>query len=391
MFRVLACVVEEHDFRLVILAAVICAVAAFASFRIFALAIAGRHVRYNPHRRLLWLGLTGISTGAGIWSTHFVAMLAYKSELPTAYDPVLTLTSILIAIGVTTLGYAIAASRDRRPAAGYRFDTSHLVDRKDVRAAAGGGVIGAGIGFMHYTGMSAVIIPGTFTWDIPYVTASVVLGCVLAAAALVASRRLNARWAFWIAPGLLTLAICSLHFTAMAAATVIPDPTIVVQPSVINTLGMAFAVAGSTILIMLATVGSALVNSQVERDQHLQLLEAQRLGKIGDWRYVFGSEIWVGPQVYNLLGYKPRAARPSRKAILSVYRGDGARRVIEAQAEVARSREVKTVDVKFRRGDGSLGDFAVTSKALTNSGGEVIGFAGTIQDISERKSAPKSS
>ena len=295
----------------------------------------------------------------------------------------MTLTSILIAIGVTTLGYAIARTRDRRPAASHRF----LVDRRDARAAAGGAVIGSGIGFMHYTGMSAVIVPGAFTWDMRYVAASVLVGCVFSAAAMVANRRLNAKWAFWIAPGLLTLAICSLHFTAMAAATVIPDSTIIVQPSVINTLGMALAVAGSTILIMLATVGSALVNSQVERDQHLQLLEAQRLGKIGDWRYMFGSEIWVGPQVYNLLGYKPLAARPSRKAVLSVYRGDGARRVIEAQAEVARSREVKTVDVKFRRGDGSVGDFAVTTKALMNSVGEVIGFAGTIQDISERKSA----
>ena len=63
-----------------------------------------------------------------------------------------------------------------------------------------------------------------------------------------------------------TLAICSLHFTAMAAAIIVPDPTIVIHPSVVNTMGMAFAVAGVTMLVMLAAVGAALVNAQAERE-----------------------------------------------------------------------------------------------------------------------------
>ena len=62
----------------------------------------------HQYRRLAWLGLTGISTGAGIWSTHFVAMLAYDFGFPTAYDPTLTLASLVIAIGVTTIGYLIS-------------------------------------------------------------------------------------------------------------------------------------------------------------------------------------------------------------------------------------------------------------------------------------------
>ncbi|NJO23830.1 MAG: EAL domain-containing protein, partial [Sphingomonadales bacterium] len=266
MLRVLSCVATEHDLRLVVLAALICAMAAFTSFRIYARATGARGVQDHKYRRLAWLGLTGLSTGAGIWSTHFVAMLAYDSGFPTAYDPALTVASLVIAIGVTTIGYLISVeSRNATPS---RF--SGAVGH-DARVAVGGAVVGAGIGTMHYTGMAAVIVPGVMEWNAPYVVASVILGMGLASAGMVANRRLHPSKALWLAPGLLTLAICSLHFTAMAAAIVVPDPTIIVHPSVINTMGMAFAVAGVTMLVMLAAVGAALVNAQAEREVEKEL------------------------------------------------------------------------------------------------------------------------
>ena len=271
MFRVLSCVATEHDIRLVLLAAVICAMAAFTSFRIYARATNARAMQDHQYRRVAWLGLTGISTGAGIWSTHFVAMLAYDSGFPTAYDPTLTLTSLVIAIGVTTTGYLMSVEGKGSTRAQSRFHAGalgnlHATYGADARVAVGGAVVGAGIGMMHYTGMAAVIVPGAMEWNTPHVVASVVLGMALASAAMVANRRLEPRKALWIAPGLLTLAICSLHFTAMAAAIIVPDPTIVIHPSVVNTMGMAFAVAGVTMLVMLAAVGAALVNAQAERE-----------------------------------------------------------------------------------------------------------------------------
>ena len=271
MFRVLSCVATEHDIRLVLLAAVICAMAAFTSFRIYARATNTRAMQDHQYRRLAWLGLTGISTGAGIWSTHFVAMLAYDSGFPTAYDPTLTLMSLVIAIGVTTVGYLISVQGRYATSIQSRFNLGAFgpilaKHGADARAGVGGAVVGAGIGMMHYTGMAAVIVPGAMEWNTPHVIASVVLGIALASAAMVANRRLEPRKALWVAPGLLTLAICSLHFTAMAAAIIVPDPTIVIHPSVVNTMGMAFAVAGVTMLVMLAAVGAALVNAQAERE-----------------------------------------------------------------------------------------------------------------------------
>ena len=276
MFRVLSCIATEHDLRLVVLAALICAMAAFTSFRIYARATNARALQDRQYRRVAWLGLTGLSTGAGIWSTHFVAMLAYDFGFPTAYDPTLTLVSLVIAIGVTTIGYLISVEGRHAASIPSRFNFAALgpilaSHGADARAAVGGAVVGAGIGAMHYTGMAALIVPGAMEWNKPHVVASVVLGIALASAGMVANRRLEPRKALWVAPALLTIAICSLHFTAMAAATIVPDPTIVVHPSVINTVGMAFAVAGVTMLVMLAAVGAALVNAQAERDVEKEL------------------------------------------------------------------------------------------------------------------------
>jgi diguanylate cyclase (GGDEF)-like protein len=122
-----------------------------------------------------------------------------------------------------------------------------------------------------------------------------------------------------------------------------------------------------------------------------QLIEAQQLGKIGDWSYLLGdSHIWWAPEIHQLLAYDPKSFDTSRSAVMAVYAGDGARRILQSQAEVIRTRQVQSVDVKARRGDGSIGDFAVTSKAMFDTEGRVSGFSGTIQDISARKSAEES-
>jgi diguanylate cyclase (GGDEF)-like protein/PAS domain S-box-containing protein len=124
------------------------------------------------------------------------------------------------------------------------------------------------------------------------------------------------------------------------------------------------------------------------RERSEQLLEAQKLGRIGDWSYQFGAgEIWWSPEIFALMGYSGATFVPTRAAVMGLYQGDGAQRLLDAQSDVVRNRGIRTVDVKGLRGDGSIGDFAVTSKAVVDPAGQVIGFAGTIQDISERKQA----
>uniref|UniRef100_Q07QK2 Diguanylate cyclase/phosphodiesterase with PAS/PAC sensor(S) n=1 Tax=Rhodopseudomonas palustris (strain BisA53) TaxID=316055 RepID=Q07QK2_RHOP5 len=119
-----------------------------------------------------------------------------------------------------------------------------------------------------------------------------------------------------------------------------------------------------------------------------QLLDAQRLGRIGDWSYRVGNaEVWWAPELRHLLGYASNDFVSTRDAVMALHVGDGANRVLASQAEVMRTGKVSSVDVKLKRGDGTIGDFAVISKAMTNAEGRIVGFTGTIQDISERKAA----
>ena len=92
VLRVYACIVHEHDLRYVVIAGLICLLAAFTSFSIF------ERARSSEDRRFAWLALAGIVSGTGIWSTHFVAMLAYQPDLPIGYNVPLTLLSIAAAV-----------------------------------------------------------------------------------------------------------------------------------------------------------------------------------------------------------------------------------------------------------------------------------------------------
>ena len=260
MFRVLTCITTEHDYRLVLVAALICATTSLTSFHAYSHA-----TQDQGPRRLAWVLLTGVCTGAGIWATHFVAMLAYAPGYPTAYNPALTIGSLLIAVAVAVAGLAVS-TRGGRP-----------------MVAAGGAIIGAGIAMMHFTGMRALEVPGTISWNAGIVAASILIGIGLTSASLLAWHELDERQALWVAPGLLTLAICGLHFTAMGAVTIVPDPSIVVHASALNSSTLAIAVTGITMLVMLALLVMSLITNQAERQARVrnqELVDAAQEGLV---------------------------------------------------------------------------------------------------------------
>jgi diguanylate cyclase (GGDEF)-like protein len=247
--RILTCLTVQHDYRLVLLAGLICAAAALVTFKIYSCVAASDGVR-----RWALLLLTGVCSASGIWATHFIAMLAYDLGLPMAYDPVITAASFAIAVVIVTAGFVMSAIGP------------------NWWPCAGGAVIGAGIGLMHYTGMRALIIPGVVQWDIALVSASLAIGAAFASVALICSHRSSGRRAYLMSAGLFVIAICGLHFTAMGAATVVPDPTIFVPPSPIDASLVAFAVTGATLVIMLSGIAStALIENEMRRSREEEL------------------------------------------------------------------------------------------------------------------------
>jgi NO-binding membrane sensor protein with MHYT domain len=103
MFQVFSCLTVEHDWRLVVLAGVVCFLASAVAVSLFhrAQATTGRE-------RLVWLSLDSAAAGYGIWATHFIAMLAYDPGIGAVYNLALTILSLLFAVVITGLGFTIA-------------------------------------------------------------------------------------------------------------------------------------------------------------------------------------------------------------------------------------------------------------------------------------------
>src|ERR1700730_12255163 len=237
MYAVFNCIVTAHDLRLVGLAAVICALASYTAISLL------HHVRRSSgHMRLIWLAVSATSTGSGIWATHFIAMLAFSPGLPTAYNIMLTIFSLIAAIFLTGTGLAVAVMGNMR-----------------LGAWLGGAMVGGGIAAVHYTGLAEVEIQGRVEWDPTLVLASIALGGLIGALALpVGLRGDELKWKV-IGALLLTVAICSHHFTAMGAASIIPDPTIEFSATALPSGWLAIAVAlASFIIIVLALAGVAM-------------------------------------------------------------------------------------------------------------------------------------
>lgn len=200
MMTILNCVAVEHDIRLVLIGLAICVIGSWAVLCLFQRASNAARLQ-----KAGWHFLAAIVSGASIWCTHFVAMLAYDPGVPASFDPILTIASAVAAMLGTAFGFTVASSGWIRHA-----------------PAIGGGIVGLSIAAMHYMGMSAYRVQGIVSWELSYLAASIVIAIALAALALHLATR-SERWSDrYRATAVLVLAIIGLHYTAMAAFRVTP-------------------------------------------------------------------------------------------------------------------------------------------------------------------------
>src|SRR6202012_457450 len=228
MLKVYNCIADAHDLRLVALAAFICVLASLTAINLL------RHARKSTgNMRNVWLAVSAISIGFGIWATHFVAMLAFSPGIPSGYNITLTLLSLVVAILLTGAGLAVSLAPNRRHG-----------------PWTGGAIVAGGIAAMHYTGMAAFEVAGIVLWDPVLVITSIVLGGAIGAVALPVG--LHGDEEKWKVGGalLLTLAICSHHFTAMGAVSIIPYPGIAVSQSALPAGLLAIGVGVGSMAIL---------------------------------------------------------------------------------------------------------------------------------------------
>lgn len=195
----------QYEPGYVILSVLIAVSASFFSFE-----MAGRFA-LRGHRRI-WLPFAAIVLGVGIWSMHFIGMMAYRLECGTSYDPWLAALSMLP--GVLAAGVALGIGA-----------------RKDAglgRMLLGSLIIALGVGGMHYTGMAAMRIDGIIRYDIRLFLLSLFAAFALATVSVFARAwiiRLSGGRSNWlsslIAGIILGGAISAMHYIAMEAAAFI--------------------------------------------------------------------------------------------------------------------------------------------------------------------------
>jgi diguanylate cyclase (GGDEF)-like protein len=194
---------SSYDYEVVALSII---VAIFASYVALDLA---RRVHCQERRlAVVWVAGGAVVMGSGIWSMHFIGMLAMSLPIEVRYAPVTTGISWLAAVAVSAVALGIAGRS------------------KLTRATLLGGAatMGAGICAMHYTGMAAVQIEPGIVWDPRWVALSALIACGASAVALMiffGVRRLvgwRARLAQAAAALVMGLAISGMHYSGMAAA-----------------------------------------------------------------------------------------------------------------------------------------------------------------------------
>ncbi len=148
-------------------------IAVLASY--VALDLGARVQRQDVGPRQVWGAGAALAMGGGIWSMHFIGMLAFEMGMPAAYDLGLTLLSLVLAIGSTAAAFTWVGRRGT----GIR---SLLV---------AGPLMGLGVAAMHYTGMAAMRVPGNLAYNPIIVAASVAIAVTAATAALWLTFRQN--------------------------------------------------------------------------------------------------------------------------------------------------------------------------------------------------------
>jgi diguanylate cyclase (GGDEF)-like protein/PAS domain S-box-containing protein len=204
--------------------------------------------------------LVGFGCGrGGLWhlGQHFIAMLAYDPGIGAGYDVTLTILSLLIAILLTGAGLTMALGAFGQKTA----------------AVIGGAVVGGGVAAMHFTGMLALEVPARITWSPDLVMASIALGIVCAVFALYVAAQPDMRGRTLIATALLTLAIVSMHFTAMSAVLLVPDPTRVAGSLSLSPTSLSLVVAGAAAIILgmcfVAAIGDSRSKDKLRRQKLL--------------------------------------------------------------------------------------------------------------------------
>jgi PAS domain S-box-containing protein len=349
-----------------------------------ALDLAGRVTASRGRLRLIWLTGGATSMGMGIWSMHYIGMLAYNLPVPVYYDRLTVSWSLLAAILASAIAL-FAVSRDRMGL---------------WPISIGAVLMGCGIAAMHYIGMAAMRLPAMCQYNSGLVELSIVLAVAISLVALCLAFHLRREtnsmsWRKLLSAMVMGLAIPVMHYTGMAAASFRNSAAPVdlsnsVEISALGTVG----IGGVAFMILFLAIATSMVDRrfsaqalelQQSEQRYRQLVESAQviLWRAGSNCHNFS---YVNREAEDLLGYPMRDWTHEPDFWVDHLHPDD-RQLVESRCRTAvEDGAAHRFEHRMIARDGRV-VWLRTSVRLVSDAEECDEIAGVMTDITDRKLA----
>ena len=365
----------EHSYSigLVIMSVVVATLGAYA-----AVEIAQRVRATEGRRRERWIYAGALAMALGIWSMHFVGMLALRLAVPVWYDALLIVASFIAAV----VGCAIAF---------FIFTRANVTSTLILIASI---FMGGAIAGMHYTGMAGIRMSGTVSYDPNLVALSVAIAVIVSFVALTVTRSLvssSTQRRYWIkkslASLLLGLAVVGMHYTGMAAAMFTPGRAgwKLTDGLVLGTFQLGLIVAIVSVFLLITALAATQFDrwSIATRSRFEHLLELSP--QIVWFAQPDGQITYCNPYWYDYTGFSERATIGYGWTD-AIHPEDYDRVIGSWQAAVQAGTDYET-ELRFRGSDGDYSWFLARSRPSRDESGKISSWLGIAMDIEKRKKA----
>ena len=340
---------------------------------------------HDTGAKLTWAMISAFTLGVGIWSMHFIGMLALSLPCGIHYNPMITLISMIPSILAS--GVALGVVRH------------HGTNR--LPRLIGSILLGSGIGLMHYTGMAAMRLEGFVRYDLSLFALSIVVAVALSYLALwvkddVAICR-NKRCNIPVAV-IMGGAVSGMHYTAMSAAYFVRADVAKLPSTGFTTDSLALVIAITTVFLALAALALAAIS--YNRDMTRQLRDSEER-----WKFALegsGDGVWDwSPQTdqalfskrwKEMLGYAEHEFPDTGTMWLEHIHSDDKERALSAiQEYFAGNQAFFVVEYRIRCKDGSWKWILARGKSVSHDAdGKPLRMIGTHTDISDHKRSEES-
>ncbi len=351
--------------------------------------------RSTGWRRQFILASGAIALGGGVWSMHFIGMLAFELCTIVRFAPVLTALSMLPALLASWVALALLSrgSLSRRS------------------WSLGGVVVGAGIGAMHYAGMAAMEMSAALRYDPLWFGASIVVAVLLAMLALWIAfgleGRLSAGWGVSLGGLAMGAAIAGMHYTAMGAARFVGDADGPCNTGLQNNGLLAMAVTLVALAISAITAGAngLLVYRRLNRElmaERQRLLDMDRALRESENQYralianspgvtfrcrldADWSMVLIGDAVQDLTGWPMDDFIDGRQHCGALIHPQDWSSVNDAVSEAVRTDLPYTIEYRMHHRSGSERWVSERGRPVRDAHGVPQWIDGVMLDITESK------